>query len=232
MGKGVPLEYKDIIDRLMVLSDPKAVEGMARYGINPENALGVSIPNLRKLAKEAGRDHALAIKLWASGIHEARILASMVDDPKAVTEKQMEAWVADFDSWDVCDQVCMNLFWLTPFAYDKCFEWSARDEEFVKRAGFALMARLAWSDKGASDERIAGFLPVIKKEATDERNYVKKAVNWALRQIGKRNPALNRLAVKTADEIRVIDSRAARWVAADALKELEGEAVQRRLSGK
>ena len=226
------MECAELMGRLKALSDPEAVEGMARYGINPEKALGVSIPNLRKLAREAGRDHVLALELWGSGVHEARILAGMVDDPKAVTEQQMEAWVAGFDSWDVCDQACMNLFWLTPFAYDKCFEWSARAEEFVKRAGFALMARLAWSDKSATDERIAEFLPVIKREATDERNFVKKAVNWALRQTGKRNVALNRLAIETSKEILALDTRAARWVASNALKELQGEAVQRRLAGR
>jgi len=225
------LNGNEAFKRLKALSDPGAVEGMSRYGINPENTLGISIPNLRKLAREAGKDHSLALELWESGIHEARILAGMVDDPELVTGDQMESWVIEFDSWDVCDQVCMNLFWLTEFAYDKCFEWSSRDEEFVKRAGFALMARLAWSDKSAGDQRIAEFLPVIKREATDSRNFVKKAVNWALRQVGKRNLSLNELAIRTATEIGAIDSKAARWIATDALKELESEAVQRRLSG-
>ena len=196
------MEAKEMLARLESMSDPKAVEGMARFGINPETALGVSIPALRKIAKEAGKDHSLALDLWASGIHEARILAGMVDDPAEVTEEQMDDWAAGFDSWDVCDQVCMNLFWLTPFARDKCFEWSGRDEEFVKRAGFALMARIAWSDKKATDAEIEQFLPVIRREATDERNYVKKAVNWALRQIGKRNQALNRSAIETARALR------------------------------
>ena len=223
------MKYSEVMRRLKDMSDPKAVEGMARYGINAKNTLGVSIPNLRKLAKEAGKDHGLAAELWASGIHEARILAGMVDDPSDVTEEQMEHWVSEFDSWDVCDQVCMNLFWLTPFAYDKCFEWSARPEEFVKRAAFALMARLAWSDKSASDERIASFLPVIEAQVGDDRNFVKKAVNWALRQIGKRNLELNRRAVEAARRILESDSKTARWVASNALKELEGEAVQRRL---
>jgi len=223
------VKYSEVMRRLKDMSDPKAVEGMARYGINAKNTLGVSIPNLRKLAKEAGKDHGLAAELWASGIHEARILAGMVDDPSDVTEEQMEHWVSEFDSWDVCDQVCMNLFWLTPFAYDKCFEWSARPEEFVKRAAFALMARLAWSDKSASDERIASFLPVIEAQVGDDRNFVKKAVNWALRQIGKRNLELNRRAVEAARRILESDSKTARWVASNALKELEGEAVQRRL---
>lgn len=220
----------EVMQKLKALSEPSAVEGMARYGISAKNTLGISIPKLRKLGKEAGKDHALAVQLWGSGIHEARILASMVDDPSALTEEQMDAWAAEFDSWDVCDQVCMNLFWLTPFACEKCYEWSARDEEFFKRAGFALMARLAWSDRKASDEQIAGFLPVIKREAADERNFVKKAVNWALRQIGKRNPALNKLAIETATEISELDSKAARWVAAEALKELHSEAVQEKLA--
>ena len=226
------MDCKKILARLKSLSNPEAVAGMARFGINPENTLGVSIPNLRKLAGEIGKDHELAGELWDSGIHEARILAGMVDDPKAVDENQAEAWVRDFDSWDLCDQVCMNLFWLTPFAYQKCYEWSSEEEEFVKRAGFALMSRLAWSDKKAGDEEFIKFLPVIKREATDERNFVKKAVNWALRQIGKRNLALNKHAVKMAREIQKLDSKSAKWIAADALKELEGKAVQARLRKK
>ncbi|MBK5092076.1 MAG: DNA alkylation repair protein [Actinobacteria bacterium] len=225
------MQGKDVIKRLKALSDPEAVDGMSLFGINPENTLGVSIPNLRKLAKEIGKDHKLAGELWASGIHEARILAGMVDDPKAVDEEQMYNWARDFDSWDVCDQVCMNLFWLTPFAYQKCYEWSSKDEEFVKRAGFALMSRLAWSDKNAADREFIKFLPVIKREATDGRNFVKKAVNWSLRQIGKRNLALNKQAIKTAKEIQKLDSKSARWIAADALKELTSESVQSRLRG-
>lgn len=226
------MNIDEAIQRLEDLSDPKAVAGMASYGINPENTLGVSIPKLRKLAKEAGKDHELASALWDSGIHEARILAGMVDDPGAVTEEQMDAWAADFDSWDVCDQVCMNLFWLTPYAYGKCCEWSSAEPEFVKRAGFALMARLAWSDKEATDEKIAGFLSLVEREASDERIYVKKAVNWALRQVGKRNSNLNGLAIESAERIAKMDSKAARWVASDALRELGSEAVRRRLDGK
>jgi len=226
------MEYKDVIRRLEALADPEAVKGMARFGINPENTFGVSIPNLRKIAKEAGKDHVLAQELWASGIHEARILASMVDDPKAVTGEQMELWVKDFDSWDVCDQVCMNLFSGVPLAEQKVFEWAERDEEFVKRAAFALIACLAWYDKTSGDEAFTRFLPVIVKGASDERNFVKKAVNWALRHIGKRNLTLNAAAVKTAEEIKQSDSRAARWIAADAIRELTGEAVQKRLAGR
>ena len=221
----------EVIAELGSMADPEAVAGMARYGINPEGALGVSIPALRKMAKGLGKDHGLALELWASGIHEARILAGMVDDPELVTEEQVDEWAVDFDSWDVCDQVCMNLFWLTPFAWDLCFEWSTREEEFVKRAAFALMARIAWSDRKASDADVRKFLPVIIEQATDERNYVRKAVNWALRQIGKRNPALNRSAIDTARALKEMDSKSARWIASDALRELEGEAVQKRLSG-
>ena len=226
------MNIDQVMSRLESLSDPDAVAGMARYGINPENALGISIPKLRKLAGELRGDHALALELWASGVHEARILAGMVDDPALVGERQMEEWTSDFDSWDLCDQVCMNLYWLTPYAYDKCFEWSKREEEFVRRAAFALMARIAWTDRKATDAEIEKFLPVIVRAATDERNFVKKAVNWALRQIGKRDLPLNKRAIETALEIQRMDSRSARWIAADALKELTGDAVQARLANK
>jgi len=183
-----------IIKKLKSLSNPKAVEGMARYGINPEKNLGISIPQLRKTAKEIGRNHKLALNLWETGIHDARIMAGMIDEPCKVSEKQMEEWAGDFDSWDVCEQVCMNLFKRSPIVYKKAIEWSGRSEEFVKRAGFALMAILAVSDKKAADEEFIKFFPYIKKESTDSRNYVKKAVNWALRQIGKRNLNLNKIA--------------------------------------
>jgi 3-methyladenine DNA glycosylase AlkD len=223
------MQYREIIERLKSLSNPKAVDGMARFGINPRGTLGVSIPNLRKIAKATGKDHEVASQLWKSGIHEARMLAGFIDDPALVTLEQMEKWVSDFDSWDVCDQVCSNLFDKTPFAYEKAVEWAGRQEEFVKRAGFVLMAALAVHDKTAGESEFKKFLSLIKREASDERNFVKKAVNWALRQIGKRNVRLNRLAVKTAAEIQKLQSRSARWIAADAIRELESEAVQRRL---
>ena len=205
---------------------------MARFGINPGNTLGVSVPNLRKMAKKIGGDHTLAQRLWASGIHEVRILASMVDSPGMVTEEQMESWVKDFDSWDVCDQCCLNLFKKTSFAYQKAGEWSSNEEEFVKRAGFALMACLAVGDKKADDSKLESFLPIIKREAADNRNFVKKAVNWALRQIGKRNLSLNEKAVETAREIQQMDAKSARWVAADAIRELTSPAVMDRLQTK
>jgi 3-methyladenine DNA glycosylase AlkD len=221
--------YSEILDRLKALSNPKAIGGMARFGINPENTYGISIPNLRKIAKELGTDHHLAQELWSSGIHEAKILASMIDDPKEVTGVQMERWVKDFDSWDICDQCCSNLFDKTDLAYQKAIDWSAREEEFVKRAGFVLMAALAVHDKKAEDRAFLQFLPLIKRESTDARNFVKKAVNWALRQIGKRNIVLNTKAIETAKEIREIETRSAQWIAADALRELTSEEIQTRL---
>jgi len=224
------MKYNDIIQQIKSLSDPEAVKGMARFGINPENTYGVSVYTLRKMAKEVGKDHALAQQLWSSGIHEARMLACYIDEPEMVTEAQMESWVKDFDSWDVCDQCCSNLFDQTELAHGKATEWSDRGEEFVKRAGFVLMAALAVHDKKAVDEDFIRFLPIIKRESTDNRNFVKKAVNWALRQIGKRNPNLNQMAIKAAEEIQQIDSKSARWIAADAIRELTSEAVQKKLT--
>lgn len=212
------------------MADPRARQGMARFGIPVGNALGgISTPVLKKLAREMGKNHRLARGLWKSGIHEARHLAALVDDPVQVTEAQMERWARDFDSWDVVDGCCLYLFVKTPYAYRKALEWSSRNAEFVKRAAFTLMAVLAVHDKKAADVKFLRFLPIIKRESTDKRNFVKKAVNWALRQIGKRNVKLNRAAIKTAQEIRLIDSRSAKWIAADALRELTSEAVQTRL---
>ena len=219
----------DVIERLKALANPDNVAGMVRFGINATSAYGISAPVLHRMAREIGKDHELAQELWDSEIHEARKLAPLIDVPKLVTEDQMERWVSEFDSWDICDDCCGNLFDKTPFAYEKAVEWSGRPEEYVKRAAFALMAYLAVHDKKASDNRFLDFLPLIKRESTDDRNFVRKAVNWALRQIGKRNLALNAAAIETAQAIRAFDSRAARWIAADALRELTGEAVQRRL---
>ena len=202
---------------------------MKRFGINTDNALGVSLPIVRDIAKKIGKNHKLAQQLWNSGIHEARILAGIIDEPDKVTGKQMENWVKDFNSWDVCDQVCGNLFDKTKFAYKKAFEWSERKQEFVKRTGFVLMATLSVHDKESLDKKFEQFFPIIKKHSTDERNFVKKAVNWALRQIGKRNLKLNKKAIKIAKEIQKIDNKAARWIANDAIRELTSKEVQRRL---
>ena len=220
------------MDRLRAVARPEQIEGMARYGLAARNRLGISMPGLRTLGKKIGKDHALALRLWESGIQEARILSSLVADPGALTEEQMEAWVVDLDSWDVCDQVCMNLFEKSPLVLKKIAEWSRREETFVKRAAFSLIACLAWHDKAAPDSLFLNFLPIIRREAVDERNYVKKAVSWALRHIGKRNPSLNRAALKAATEMRALESRAARWIASDAIRELESESVQKRLRKK
>lgn len=223
------MEYNEILKKLRSLADPKAVEGMSRFGISAKNTLGVSLPIIRNMAREAGKDHELAQQLWSSGIHEARILASLIDDPKKVTGEQMESWVKDLDSWDVCDQCCSNLFDKTAHAFGKAVQWSGRDEEFVKRAGFVLMATLAVHAKRANDEEFIMFLPIIKRESTDERNYVKKAVNWALRQIGKSSIALNNKAIDAAKQIQRTNSKSAKWIASDALRELTSEATQKRL---
>ena len=223
------MDFAEIMKFLESRADPAAIEGMARFGITAKKAYGVPTPVLRRLAREIGKDHELAGRLWATGILDARSLATLVDDPTRVTREQMELWVRDFDSWAICDGACLNLFRWTPWAYAKCRQWSSRHAEFVKRAAFSLMAGLTVSDKTAGDEAFRTFLPLIKREAVDERNFVRKAVNWALRQIGKRNRRLNRAAIQTAEEMRRQDSRSARWIAADALRELKSHAVQKRL---
>jgi 3-methyladenine DNA glycosylase AlkD len=217
------MEYEDVMKELSSLYNPAAVAGMARFGVKVKKAYGVSAPAGRALAKRIGRNHGLAQKLWHSEIHDARGLAALIDDPHSVTERQMESWARDFDSWDICDGCCNNLFRKTKFAYQKASKWTSRKEEYVKRAGFVLMACLAVHDKKASDQQFVRFLAIIKRESRDERNFVRKAVNWALRQIGKRNLNLRRRAIQTAREIHALDSRAARWIAADALRELSSE---------
>jgi 3-methyladenine DNA glycosylase AlkD len=223
------MTLEEIIKELECLSNPEDVEGMARFGINPQKVYGVRIPDLRRIRKKAGMNHTLAEKLWEFGYHETRILACMIEDPSKVTETQMENWVSDFNTWDICDQCCMNLFRKTSFAYQKIFEWSKRDEEFVKRAAFTLIAVLAVHDKQAADDKFEQFFPIIIRESSDNRNYVKKAVNWALRQIGKRNINLNKMAIEIADEIHKIDAKSAKWIASDALRELKDEKVQNKL---
>lgn len=221
---------REVIAELESLSSPENAAGMSRYGINTTKSFGISIYTLRDIAKRIGTDHALALELWDSGLHDARNLASMVDDPLLVTEEQMDRWVADFDSWDVCDQVTSNLFDKTPFAYKKVYEWAQRDEEFVKRAAFATIAALAVQDKHASDAQLEPFFDLILGASDDDRNFVKKAVNWALRNLGKRNLDLNRRAVETALRIKELDCRSARWIASDALRELQSDKIQARLA--
>ena len=223
-------DLESVLKRLKSKARPDQLKGMARFGMTVDKRLGISMPDLRAMGKEIGKDHELALELWKTGIAEARMVAALIDDPKKLTEAQMEDWVKDFDSWDVCDQVCMNLFEKVPLAWQKIIDWSERDEEFVKRTAFSLMACLAWHDKKAKDERFIELLPVIIKNADDDRNFVRKAVNWSLRNIGKRNLELNKAAIDSAKEIQRIDTKTARWIAADAIRELESAAVQRRLN--
>jgi len=228
---GVPATVERIVAQLRELGDPKNVAGMARFGINitSHTGFGVPVPELRRIAKQAGRNHALALALWDTGIHDARHVAPMIADPAAMTKRQMERWVRDLNSWDICDGACFDLFRHTPYAYEKAHEWSRRAREFERRAGFALMAGLTVSDKAAPDSRFLAFLLLIEEASGDDRNFVRKAVNWALRQIGKRNLALNRAAIASARRIAATGTRSGRWIAADALRELQGEAVQARL---
>jgi 3-methyladenine DNA glycosylase AlkD len=223
---------ENVLEQLRAKAKSDQVEGMARFAIAGEGRLGVSVPDMRKIAKSIGKDHQLALDLWETGIPEAMIVAGMVAEPGRLTAEQMEDWVVDINSWDICDQVCMNLFEKSPLAENKIYEWSHREEEFVKRAAYALIACLAWHDKTASDEEFIKYFPTIKYGSTDERNFVKKGVNWALRNIGKRNLKLNQAAIELARDIQKIDAKSARWIAADALRELEGEKVQARLSKK
>ena len=216
---------KEIISYFKSLKNPANIEGMKRYGIAADKAFGVNIPVIRKLARELRYNHNLAHELWETGLHEARILAFLIDDPKDVDVEQMERWVSEINSWDICDGCMSNLFDKTPYAYKKAVEWSRRKEEFVKRAGFVLMATLAVHDKKADDSSFEKFFPLIEKEAKDERNFVKKAVNWALRQIGKRSPYLHKEAIKVAERIQKQESKSAKWIASDALRELRSEKV-------
>jgi 3-methyladenine DNA glycosylase AlkD len=222
------MTLEDILTELRGRASPENVAGMIKFGINPHNTLGISIYDLRKIAKRIGVDHSLALQLWDTGLHEARILGSFIADPAQATDGLLERWVADFDSWDVVDQV-VEYIGKTSFAYAKVMAWANRPEEFVKRAAFALIAELSVHDKGAPDEKLAAFFPVIVQAADDDRNFVKKAVNWALRNLGKRSPALNAQAIAAAQAIQARGARAARWIAADALRELTSEKVQKRL---
>ena len=223
------MNCRKIIAELKARGDPDNVAGMARYGINTTSAVGVSVTALRKMAKSIGRDHELANRLWQSGIHGARILATLVAEPKELTRGLADKWVADLDSWDVCDLLCNNLLVYTDFAWDKAAQYTRRRATFVKRAGFTLIACLAVHDKSAADARFIEWLGVIAGSATDERNYVKKAVNWALRQIGKRNASLNEAAIAAVERIGELDSKSARWITSDAMRELTNEKVRRRV---
>jgi 3-methyladenine DNA glycosylase AlkD len=226
-------ELQEIISQLKSLAIPANISGMARFGINPNNTLGVSMPRIRQLGKRK-KDHDLALALWGTGIHEARILASIIDQPALLTSQQMDSWTADFDSWDVCDQVCGNLYSRSPLAVEKALSWSKSDQEFVKRAGFALMAYVAVHGKNVPDAVFIQFLETIESSAEDGRNFVRKAVNWALRQIGKRGGELYQPALEVSRRLALSTNKTARWVGMDAVKELEAPSkyVKKRLENK
>lgn len=221
-----------VLRELKSLADPKVRAKMAYFGVHVPKAHGISVPVLHKFAKHIGKDHKLAQDLWRSGIHEARILATLIGESEKVTEAEMERWVRDFNSWDVVDAACCYLYAHSKLAWKTAVAWSHRKKEFEKRAAFSLVAYLSYKDKEGPDARFVQFLRVIEREAYDERHFVKKAVNWTLRNIGKRNLRLNREAIRAAEKIRQQDSRAARWIAADALRELKSDAVQSRLRRK
>lgn len=222
----------EIITGLKSLTNPKNIKGMARFGINSSHAFGITLPVLRNIAKKYRGNHELALELWQTGYHEARLLAAFIDDPKKLTNEQLELWVKDFDSWDIVDQVCGYLFDKFPGAFEKGFEWIEREEEFVKRAGFVIIVALSVHDKQMPDEKFEVWLDKIVEKAGDERNFVKKAINWLLRQIGKRNIALNKKAIKVAEKLKQSSSKPARWIGSNAYVELTSEAVKNRLQSK
>ncbi len=230
------MTVEQILRDLKTVGSAENVAGMERFGITSVKAFGIPTPVLKQFAKDLKRQaddrHALALELWKTGIYDARAVAFMIDDPKQVSRKQMDAWVRDFDSWATVDGTCCYLFCRTAFAYEKAFEWADKKPEFIKRAGFSMMAYLAVHDKKADDSKLAAFLPIIEKHADDGRNFVMKAVNWALRQIGKRNLSLHKLAVETAERIKQQDTKAARWIASDALRELTSEKTLERIRNK
>lgn len=220
------------LQELKSLADPRVRAKMEYFGVRVPNAHGISAPILHALAKQIGRNHGLALGLWGTGIHEARILATLIGESEKVTAAEMDRWARDFDSWDVVDAACCYLYAYAKPAWGKVVPWSRRPEEFVKRAAFSLIAYLSYKDKEAKDARFRECLRIIEREAWDERNFVRKAVNWALRNIGKRNLRLNREAIRAAEGIRKQGTTSARWIAADALRELKSRAVQSRLRRK
>jgi 3-methyladenine DNA glycosylase AlkD len=223
------MQISEVINTLKEAAHPEYLVGMARYGIRTDRAFGIRLPDIRAIAKKIGKDHSLALELWKTGYHEARFLAVFIDHPKEVTEQQMDQWVRDFDSWDICDQTCGNLFDRTPFAFAKVIEWTSSEEEFVRRAGFALMVALVVHKKKVPDHEFLHFFPIIERQAGDDRNFVKKAVNWALRSLGKRCKSLHAEALSTAYRIKDQPSRSAKWIASDAIRELEDPMIISRI---
>ncbi|MCZ4222231.1 DNA alkylation repair protein [Pedobacter rhodius] len=214
-----------ILSELKSISEPEYLKKMAHFGIDVSKAYGIRVPNVRKLAKQIGKNQELSLSLWDTGFHEARLLATFIGDYKLVTASQINAWTKDFSSWDICDQACGNLFVKTPYFKSKVLEFAKAEEEFVKRTGFVLMAEAAVHLKKESDETFLSFLPIIESEASDNRNFVKKAINWALRQIGKRNAFLHQHAIDTANNILSQNNKKANWIALDALREFNSDTV-------
>lgn len=204
-------------------------DGMARYGIVAKKAFGVSMGTMKTLAKKLGRDHDLALALWETGWYEARILTSFVDEPKRVTASQMDRWARDFDNWAICDSLCFHLFDKTPHAWSRIEQWSTRKDEFVKRASFALLAAVALHDKKASDQPFIESLELIRKAASDERNFVKKGVSWALRSVGHRSPATHAAAIETGQRLAASANPTERWIGKDALRDLTRPLVVNRI---
>ena len=225
------MTVKEVLIELKSLSTPDHFAKLARFGINDSKAFGVKVPLLRLLAKRTGKNHELALELWDTDIHEARLLASMIENPSAIDEIQFDAWVNDFDSWDICDGCC-SLLGKTAFSFQKITEYSSRKEEFVKRTAFVLMCEQAVHHKNVEDEQFYPFFEIIEREACDDRNFVRKAVNWALRQIGKRNERLRIKAIETCAHLLLQDSKSARWIAKDALRELNSREVIVRTNNK
>ncbi len=228
------LTSNEILENLKPLKNEKNIAGMARFGIRSEHALGIKIPVLRQMAKDIGRNHQLASELWKSPVHEMKILAIFIEDYKQVDEEQMDAWVNDFYSWDICDQACSTVLDKTPIAIQKSFEWTSSEKEFVKRAGFVMMACLSVHDKKSDDSLFEQFFPYLIKEAGDGRNFVKKAVNWAIRSIGKRSMNLRSKALDLCATIlkEHPESKAARWTVNDAVRELNDEKIITRIKKK
>lgn len=222
---------RQVLAELKKKARPEVLGGLERFGIPSAKRLGVSIPETRKLARALGADHKLAMSLWKTGVPDARILASMIAEPALLSSREMESWVRDFDAWDVCDQVCMNLFTRTPLGWKKIRPWANSPKEFVRRAGFVLLAVFAWHDRESPDKVFTSYFSLLKKGAKDERNFVKKAVNWALRNIGKRKASLHAPAIRLSGELAKSVSKPARWVGQGALRELKSPAILRRLAG-
>jgi len=207
-------------------------DGMARYGLPSDNALGVPVGAIRAIAKQLGRNHKLALALWKTGVFEARMLATMVDDPAEVTPAQMDQWTADFDNWGICDTACFVLFDRTPHVGAKIRKWAPKKEEFVRRTAFALMASAALHDKDSDDKVFLKYLPLIERAAADNRNFVKKGVSWALRSIGSRSVGLHKASIALAAKLAKSEDSTERWIGRDALNDLQRPLVAKRVAGK